>query len=497
MTSYTPSASSERPAVAHEYAINGAYTSPAATITTLEVAPDIPEKRTHSFIHNHQNVTIDRIVSEFPSNTQITDRLIFTVEGMHRTILVTRFENGLLIDINHLRFRVIPASARQIIEIITQDGNDTVYIAANVLQPFHIRTGAGDDTVITSAGYAEVHTGNGNDRVITGDGPTYIETGKGNDVVNANGSGQMTVYAGQGDDVVRGAAGRCYIETGEGNDIAIGGEQHSIMSGGDGDDLLYAGEGTNALYTGLGDDAIKGLKDNDKAHSKKPVTHISNGTLTSAPANDAASLPLNHVINVDAPSLASSGLIIQGSEAFIDRVTDDVKLLLGSSHGKKLLDVLSKSIHEHQKPITIVEFKRVENGMYRPSRLITSPWIEGSTAGSGTFGGTVYYNPAHQKAGSVPLASLYHELCHAYNYVTGTVFSGSSAEQLYPEMSPHQTRNSELQAIGLPAEVIPFDFDSDPQTPPTKTNPQAFSENGILLELGLPLRKTHIQLAQD
>ena len=497
MTSYTPSASTERPAVAHEYAINGAYTSPAATITTLEVAPEILEKRTFSFIHNHQNVTIDRIVSEFPSNTQITDRLVFTIEGMHRTILVTRLEKGLLIDINHLRFRVIPASARQIIEIITQDGNDTVYIAANVLQPFHIRTGAGDDTVITSAGYTQVRTGDGNDRVITGDGPTYIETGKGDDVVNANGSGEMTVYTGQGDDVVRGAAGRCYIETGEGNDIAIGGEQHSIMSGGDGDDLLYAGTGTNALYTGLGDDAIKGLKYNDKAHSKKPVTHISNGTLTSTSENDAPSVPEGDVVNVDARSLASSGLIIQGSEAFIERVTDDLKLLLGSSHGKKLLDVLSKSIHDHKKPITIVEYKRVENGMYMTSRLIMPPWIQGSIAGQGNFGGTVYYNPAHQRAGSVPLASLYHELCHAYNYVTGTVFSGTSAEQLFPEMPPHQTQNSELQAIGLPAEVTPFDFDGDPQTPPTKTNPQAFSENGLLMELGLPLRKTHIQLASN
>ena len=206
MTSFTPSASPSRPAIAHEFTIDGAYTNPNATVATFEVAPETTEKRTHSFVHNQQSVTIDRIVSEFAAHAQTTDRLVFSIEGLHRTVLITRADNGLLIDINHLRFRVIPASSRQIIEIITLDGNDTVYIAANVLQPCHVRTGAGDDTVLTSTGPAEVHTGPGNDRVITGDGPVYIETGAGDDLVNANGRGNLTVYAGKGNDFVRGGS---------------------------------------------------------------------------------------------------------------------------------------------------------------------------------------------------------------------------------------------------------------------------------------------------
>ena len=490
MTSFTPSASTSRPAIAHEFTIDGAYTNPDATVTTFEVAPETTEKRTHSFVHNQQSVTIDRIVSEFAAYAQTTDRLVFSIEGLHRTVLITRADNGLFIDINHLRFRVIPASSRQIIEIITLDGNDTVYIAANVLQPCHVRTGAGDDTVLTSTGPAEVHTGPGNDRVITGDGPVYIETGAGDDLVNANGRGNLTVYAGKDNDFVRGGAGRCYIETGEGNDIAIGGEQHSIISGGDSDDLLYPGQGSNALYTGLGEDAIAGLKDNDRAHAKSPLTTISNGTLTSGTRH-------RQVSTVEAQPWASAGLVIQGSDAFIERVTDDLKLLLGSTHGQKLLQVLSKSIHDRKKPITIVELKHLHNGMYVPSQLKTAPWIHDNRASRGTFGGTVYYNRSHQIAGSVPLASLYHELCHAYNYVTGTVFSGTTPEQLYPGMPAHQTANEELQAIGLPADFPPFDFDKDPLTPPTNTNPPPYTENGILQELGLPLRKRYIQLDLD
>lgn len=105
MTSFTPSASISRTAIAHEFTIDGAYTNPDATVTTFEVAPETTEKRTHSFVHNHQNVTIDRIVSEFVEDTKTTDRLVFSIEGLHRTVLITRADKGLFIDINHLRFR--------------------------------------------------------------------------------------------------------------------------------------------------------------------------------------------------------------------------------------------------------------------------------------------------------------------------------------------------------------------------------------------------------
>ncbi len=54
-----------------------------------------------------------------------------------------------------------------------------------------------------------------------------------------------------------------------------------------------------------------------------------------------------------------------------------------------------------------------------------------------------------------------------------------------------QTPNIERQAVGLPIAMEPFDFDFDPDTPPTRTNPQAFTENGIRKEFGLPVRSTY------
>ena len=54
-------------------------------------------------------------------------RSIFTVEGLDRTILVTRTFNGLLIDINHLRFRVFMNMT------INSDAGLLVYNAMGVL----------------------------------------------------------------------------------------------------------------------------------------------------------------------------------------------------------------------------------------------------------------------------------------------------------------------------------------------------------------------------
>lgn len=68
---------------------------------------------------------------------------------------------------------------------------------------------------------------------------------------------------------------------------------------------------------------------------------------------------------------------------------------------------------------------------------------------------------------------LFHELCHAWNHVNGTVL---------PE--------HENQVTGLPT-AHSFDFDGDPDTPPSNTSPDPFSENALRHELGLPRRNTY------
>ena len=330
-----PVTSGPAPAI-HQFDVDGGAKAPPDRTETAvsNPLPHISETTVRSILHIGDNATIIRYVTEGVLYPTPIDRLVFTATSPHASIFVTQGSHDTLtIDLNHERYSVKPASDKQMIEIHTRNGHDTVYIA-------------------------------------------YV----------------MTV--------------------------------------------------------------------------------------TSTP-------------------LSESGLIIQGSEAFIERVQDDLKLLLGSANGQKLITELTKSIRKSQKPITIAELKHVNNGLYIPNLGDGRSYIEVGQAGLPDFGGTVYYNPSFATPHAIPLTTLYHELCHAYNYVTGTQFSGASPDGHGGVKQAPQINNIELQAVGLPCGVEPFDFDKDPATPPTTTNPKPYSENGMREELGLPLRKTYIRYSTD
>lgn len=86
-----------------------------------------------------------------------------------------------------------------------------------------------------------------------------------------------------------------------------------------------------------------------------------------------------------------------------------------------------------------------------------------------------------------PISVLYHEMAHAYNEVTGSVFKGKTKINDGPKGLED---NIERQAVGLWTNES-FDFDGDPSTPPTFTNPKPFTENGLHEEMGEPLRKAY------
>lgn len=115
--------------------------------------------------------------------------------------------------------------------------------------------------------------------------------------------------------------------------------------------------------------------------------------------------------------------------------------------------------------------------------------INDGVAGAAADQGMIFYYPSesNRKTNASPIAQLYHEMAHAWNGANGTFLSGSSDP--LPELPERPgPENSELQAIGLPTNAPPFDFDNDPSTPPTSTNPAPFTENALNLEMGKPPR---------
>ncbi|WP_411736510.1 M91 family zinc metallopeptidase [Pseudomonas saxonica] len=297
----------------------------------------------------------------------------------------------------------------------------------------------------------------------------------------------------RGADFIRAGTGRAFIDAGEGNDVAVGGQGHTVLWGNEGEDLLTAGSGSNVIYAGKGQDILDGVKGSDKIYTGSDPAFITDGKIDLGETmSPPSSRPNPNIIKVSSTPLSESGFIVLGSESFIERVQDDLRLLLSSDAGHRLISELTKSIRKSNKPITIAELKHVKNGLYIPNIGDGRSFIQVGKSGIPDFGGTVYYNPTFSSKDSLPIAVLYHELCHAYNHVTGTRFLGASPDGPAGVKQAPLINNVELQAVGLPCNVEPFDFDGDPTTPASKTNPKPYSENGIREELGLPLRTTYI-----
>ena len=119
--------------------------------------------------------------------------------------------------------------------------------------------------------------------------------------------------------------------------------------------------------------------------------------------------------------------------------------------------------------------------------------IRDGVAGARADKGMIFYDPAdiHEDGDLLlPLSLLYHEMSHAWNGANGTFLPGFSAPTAEHPDRPGPP-NAELQAVGLATNAAPFDFDNDPSTPPTSTNPTPFTENSLNEEMGKPLRRRY------
>jgi hypothetical protein len=94
----------------------------------------------------------------------------------------------------------------------------------------------------------------------------------------------------------------------------------------------------------------------------------------------------------------------------------------------------------------------------------------------------IEYNPGKDYSvdDRPPVAGLYHEMAHIYDYEYGTSASGTYTGADNPDVP-----NDEREAVGLP-----IDDDDDPSTPnrPDPSHPSDLTENGLRDELGIDAR---------
>jgi len=463
-----------------------------------EYLDDYKPTSTYRLSAENDPVLIERKIVSTPYNPRHPplDYLIFTTGDSADSVRVHCPREQLIVDINHDRYLINPAASEQILVIRTGGGPDRVTVDEQVKIRIIVETADGDDVIHSEGAETRIHAGKGDDFITTGEGKAYIEAGEGNDMIFVE--GDATVYGGAGNDHISATASlddsRHLLNGGQGNDLLIGGRGHSILSGNDGDDSILAGVGTNTIYTGEGRDTVMLIKPTDNVFSNDSRDQLFQAA--PQPPADAEELRVHasssegfQITLFSSPSLEQAGIVVNGSAAFQERVNDDLRLLNGSPRGSQLLSVLNKTAKKRGIAVAINPLEYENNALFLiNAQAPGNPYIRETSAGDGLPGGSIHYNPAVEIDATPGVVLLYHELCHVYNRVTGTSFPGDGFDGPRDGKSTRRVPNEELQAIGLPAEVRPFDFDADPSTPALDTNPTPFTENGLREELGLAPR---------
>ncbi len=485
------------------HAIHGGCPS----LSDLGLDPTLPSFSEEN-IYQDSNLDVVRI--RLPTQNDklpLDDLLRFTFNAEQNILWLTKVEDQLHLYRSQVLYTIKPSSRKQTIILRTREGADSLYVDDGIENPVVIRCGPGNDYLCVGGSHSTLLTGEGDDTVRITSGICSLDAGSGDDNIHISSPATTRVYAGEGDDRVRAGAGLSFIDAGPGDDIITGGSGHNILSGGDGNDVINAGTGTHVIYPGRGHDLVSRLKPIDTVYSQATTTMVA---ITNAQRREwmlekLNTLPLPTaqqilaVLMPDDPDATSHtavaaseagkvGITIEGTPEFISRVEADLALLRLSPNGQKLLEALDVAAQRGGKTVRI-EFFEMANASFTPSSASVEPTIHNSQPGTPVYGGVVQYNPNFSPSDLLPIIGLYHELCHAYNAVTGTVVPGATAETLGTRTV--QTPNRELQAVGLPIAMAPFDFDLNPATPPTQTNPPAFTENGIRQEFGLAPRSTY------
>ena len=435
-----------------------------------------------------------------PEQSQILrDTLLIDTSNRSDVVHIGNHPSGQLrVSVNGQAYLLKPSDKQDgpppLLHIRTHGGNDRVRIDRDVKVAVKVETGDGNDHIQAGGGSTWLFGGAGNDTLRLGEGTGYAEGNTGNDLI-IGGTGSHVMYGNDGNDRLYAGAGpvgkQSYLDGGQGDDYLRAGGGHTIMNGGRGDDVLV-GHDRTTFYTGQGRDSVRAKGGRNLIYGK---------------AGDRLYGAHRSIITQVTPNTAGTqGLTVEGSEAFRQRVADDLQLLRSSPSGQAMLKELDAAASRNNAPVTIKEEIHVDDSRYVfGSQALTEREQNGSVdqddpvngvikdgvAGSPATQAHIFYNRSslHLTPGNVapPVTTLYHELAHAYNGANGTFLPGITLEG-EPSQSQRSVANDERQAIGLLADAPPFDFDNNPDTPATSTNPKPFTENTLHEEMGRPLR---------
>ena len=420
-------------------------------------------------------------------------------------------------------------------QYFTDPKADDNHANKNVTVNLTVDSGDGNDVVIGSNGKNILNGGSGNDRLIGGKANDAIDAGSGDDYVEGaagddrlqGGKDKDVIYGNRGNDEITDIHGLFnYLEGGKDDDhIVSAGSRGKLsantVSAGRGNDIVDS-HGFDTIYTGAGKDKVNNLGGKQNTiYAQWGEDTVDNGKSSDTTVVDVR-LKIEESIRkrvADDGSLdglwrflgtggyktvteteygvtPGRAVRIEGSAEFRDRMEDDIDMYRSSPTGQTMLKALDESAHSVTLREPSIEFSRASSrasALRKDMGKTEETQIkEDGTAGQQkdalvaiqpsydtTLGGLVW-DPS-------PVV-LFHELSHAYNFMTGTSQPGKYSGK---DGSNKGTDNFERQAVGLHTEGIPYDFDHRPDTPPTTGSPFNLTENGLRLEMNVPVRTTY------
>ena len=431
-------------------------------------------------LHRQGDVVISS--ERIPQGNQFADVVVIQTGAGDDNVQVSQRRNGVLdVQINGQPYEITLGAGQQL-AVRTGDGNDIIHAADNVRVNMDVRGGDGNDTITTGQGRDRVDGGLGDDTIRTRGGRDDVFGGEGNDTIDA-GDGNDVVYGGNGNDTIQGGRGKDYLEGGRGNDTIDGGRGNDVISGGQGDDTLRGARGRDTVYTGAGADTVDNQSGRDRVYGQ-----TGEDTIT------AARGARNDVVDVGMTAQVGTSIVVQGSDEFRQRVEADLDMLRSSPAGRQMLaelDRIADPTNGNGNRVTITELQNITNGTATPvtPNVFMQQQADGTVVAGAGENATVAYNPSfHSDSFSSPAVVLFHELSHAKDIVNGSIQNGFYSG---PGPDNGNVPNAERQAVGRPNTGLPFDFDGNPATAPTRDNPAAFTENGLRAEMGLPSRQNY------
>ncbi|MFA5979315.1 MAG: M91 family zinc metallopeptidase [Pseudomonas sp.] len=471
-----------------------------------DLTPDGNNLRKHP-LHTDGDVTISRLIdwnTSDPEKPEIKSSWLFVESGNHSDRIHVRSWPGdklqILINDKPYFFDIKEKQGpEQHLWIETQGGDDTVIIDDDVKLRVDVEGGDGNDYIRAGGGRSRLYGGNGKDFLQLGSGLGYAEGNDGDDTI-LGGSGHAVMYGNKGMDLLIAGDGpttkQSYLDGGDNEDVLVSGSGHTVSHGGNDDDLLI-GRDRTTFYTGKGHDTILNNQRKDRIYAN---------------ASDHFDRTQGSAFTEVKPSNAGEQAFIvkDGHLEFKQRVTDDLEFLRSSPLGQQTLAKMDElavlnggkvTIERGDSGNTSYVFGRTDQDELTPEAyeaLTPSEQgiIQNGVAGLGANSAHIFYDPqsTRERADGTftgfPVTGLFHEIGHAYNGATGTFLAGESTQRRESgrtDVVPHL----EHQVVGLPSDAEPFDLDNDPATPPSTINPKPFTENGLLEEMGKPLRKSY------